>query len=105
MRVSGGMWFEISGDFVIFSIKALPNSSKNIIVGVLDDALKIKLKAPAVEGAANKELLKFLSKEFKVPKTDIKFASGEISKRKRLRLPLNEKIKNFIKREDEKNKQ
>ena len=90
------MWYEIKDDFVIFRIKAVPNSSKNIVSGILDDALKLKIKAPAVEGAANKELIKFLSKMFKVAKSDISFVGGETSKQKRLRLPYNEKIKQFI---------
>ncbi len=90
------MWYEIKDDVVTFRIKAVPNSSKNIVSGILDDALKLKIKAPAVEGAANKELVKFLSKMFKVAKSDITFVGGETSKQKRLRLPYNEKIKQFI---------
>ena len=90
------MWYEIREDEVLLKIKAVPNSGKNEIVGVLDDALKIKIKAPAVEGAANKELVKFLSKQFKVAKSDIRFVGGETSKQKRLALPYNEKIKAFL---------
>ena len=90
------MWYEIKEDFVIFTIKAQPNSSKNKIAGILGDALKINIKAPAVEGAANKELIKFLSKTFKVAKSDIEFVSGETSKQKRIRLPRNKLIDNFI---------
>ena len=90
------MWYEIKDDLVTFRIKAVPNSSKNIVSGILDDALKLKIKAPAVEGAANKELVKFLSKMFKVAKSDITFVGGETSKQKRLRLPYNEKTKQFI---------
>ena len=91
------MWVEIKEDYAIFSIKALPNSSKNMIVGLLDESLKIKIKAPAVEGAANKELVKFLAKMFKVAKSDIVFVNGTSSKRKLIKVPLNEKIENFIK--------
>ena len=91
------MWYEIKDEYVIMSIKAVPNSSKNLVSGLLDESLKLKIKAPAVEGAANKELVKFLSKLFKVAKSDVVFVGGETSKRKRLRFPLNEKIKQFIK--------
>ena len=91
------MWVEIKEDYAIFSIKAVPNSSKNLISGILDESLKIKIKAPAVEGAANKELVKFLSKMFKVAKSDIVFVNGMSSKRKLIKVPLNEKIENFIK--------
>ncbi|RUM68469.1 MAG: YggU family protein [Sulfurospirillum sp.] len=90
------MWYEVKEDFVTFRIKAVPNSSKNVVSGILDDALKLKIKAPAVEGAANKELVKFLSKLFKVSKSEVVFVGGETSKQKRIRLPYNEKVKLFI---------
>lgn len=90
------MWYEVKEDFVTFRIKAVPNSSKNVVSGILDDALKLKIKAPAVEGAANKELVKFLSKLFKVSKSEVVFVGGQTSKQKRIRLPYNEKVKLFI---------
>ncbi len=90
------MWYEIKENFVIFTIKAQPNSSKNKIAGILGDSLKINIKAPAVEGAANKELVKFLSKTFKVAKSEIEFVSGETSKQKRIKIPHNELVEHFI---------
>jgi len=89
------MFYEIKDDKVVFNIKAQPNSSKNKIAGLYGDALKINIKAPAVEGAANKELIKFLSKTFKVSKSDI-IIKGETSKKKQIIIPLNEKIKEFL---------
>ena len=91
------MWYELKEDYVILSLKAVPNSSKNMISGLLDESLKIKIKAPAVDGAANKELVKFLAKLFKVAKSDIIFVNGATSKRKLVKIPRNEKIENFIK--------
>jgi len=90
------MFYEIKDDKVIINIKAQPNSSKNKIAGIYDeDKLKINIKAPAVEGAANKELIKFLSKEFKIPKSEIAI-KGETSKRKQVILPMNEKLELFL---------
>jgi uncharacterized protein (TIGR00251 family) len=91
---------EIKDDKVIIYVKAQPNSSKNKIAGLYGDNLKINIKAPAVEGAANKELVKFLSKTFKISKSDI-IIKGETSKRKQIILPLNEKIKEFLKEYNE----
>ncbi len=90
------MWYDMRTDYIDIFINARPASSRNEIVGIFDDTLKIKVKAPAVEGAANKELVKFLSKRFKVPKSHILFVSGETSKRKRVRLPKSEKLLAFI---------
>jgi len=91
------MFYSKNGDKIVINIKAQPNSSKNKIAGIYGDMLKINIKAPAVEGAANKELIKFLSKEFKVPKSEI-VLKGETSKKKQVILPLNEKIEEFLKK-------
>ncbi len=91
------MWYEIKDGYIIVNVKAIPNSSKNIIAEVMEDQIKVKIKAPAVEGAANKELVKFFSKEFKVSKSDIEFVGGMTSKRKRIKLPFNEKVEKLIK--------
>ena len=89
-------FYEIKNDRVIINIKAQPNSSQNKLAGLYDeDKLKINIKAPAVEGAANKELIKFLSKTFKIPKSEI-ILKGETSKRKQVVLPINEKVKEFL---------
>ncbi len=64
-------------------IKVTPRSSKNEIVGELPDGtFKIKLKAPPVDGEANVELIKFLSKEWKIPKSNIKILKGQTSRNK-----------------------
>ena len=69
---------------ILLKVKAVPNSSKNDICEVMDGVLKIKIKAPAVENKANEELVKFISKLLKVPKSSISFKNGETSKLKTL---------------------
>jgi len=65
------------------SVKITPRSSKNEITNTLPDGtLKIKLKAPPVDGKANEELIKFLSEEFKTPKSKIKIIKGLTNKNK-----------------------
>ena len=53
-----------------------PKASRDQIVGLHDNELKITITAPPVEGAANAHLLKFLSKLFKVPKSTILLEKG-----------------------------
>ena len=43
-----------------------------------DETVSLRIKAPAVEGAANKELVKFLAKSFKVSKSDILFKTARL---------------------------
>lgn len=64
-------------------VKITPCSSKNEIAEEMSDGtIKIRLKAPPVDGEANEELIKFLSKEWKIPKSNIIIKSGKTSKNK-----------------------
>ncbi|MCG2759217.1 MAG: DUF167 domain-containing protein [Desulfobacteraceae bacterium] len=53
-----------------------------MITGTYGDAIKIKLTAPPVDGAANKMCIKFLAKYLKVPKTSLEIISGHTSRTK-----------------------
>jgi uncharacterized protein (TIGR00251 family) len=91
------MFYEIKGDKVSVRIKAQPSASKNEFCEIYGEhAIKIRIKAPAVEGAANKELVKFLAKSFKVSKSDIIFKTGQNSKIKIIEFPLTEKFKEWL---------
>ena len=92
------MFYTINDQEVLLRIKAQPGASRSEFAELYgEDAIKVRIKAPAVEGAANKELVKFLSKSFKVPKSDIVFKSGEASKTKMLCFPLTEKFEEWVK--------
>jgi uncharacterized protein (TIGR00251 family) len=54
--------------------------------GVDGDALRVRIKAPPVEGKANAYLIKFLSKHWKIPRSQIEILSGETRRNKRLRI-------------------
>lgn len=71
---------------IFFDVKVAPRSSQSGIVGELGDALKIKLKSPPVEGAANAELVKLLSKTFGIAKSEIEIISGQTSKSKQIKI-------------------
>lgn len=77
-------FYYTSDNGVVLKIKAVPNSSKNEICDLLDGALKVKIKAPAVENKANEELVKFFAKLFKLPKSSFSLKSGATSKIKSL---------------------
>jgi len=91
------MFYHIEKNRVSIRIKAQPAASKNEFCGLYgEDAVKIRIKAPAVEGAANKELVKFLSKSFKVSKSEIIFKTGQNSKIKIIEFPRTEKFDEWI---------
>ena len=92
------MFYTIENNEVLLRIKAQPGASRSEFADLYgEDAIKVRIKAAAVEGAANKELVKFLSKSFKVPKSAILFQSGETSKTKRVRFPLTEQFEQWVK--------
>ena len=67
----------------IIKIKVTPRGSVTEIIGALPDGtLRVKLAAPPVDGAANDALLKFLSKEWGVPRTKIQIKSGHTGRLK-----------------------
>ena len=68
-------------DGLIVNIKIAPNSKKNEIIRE-EEFVKIKITAQPIDGKANKALVEFLSKNFKIPKTSIKILKGETSKEK-----------------------
>ena len=67
-----------------FSIYLQPRSTRNQIVGLHGDTLKMKIKAPPVDGAANKMCISILAKALKVPKSAIEIVSGQTARTKRL---------------------
>lgn len=78
--------FVEKSDDLIFSVRVVPKSSKSEIVGEHDGALKIKLKAPPVDGAANAELIAVLAKHFCVSKNQIEILKGHASKTKQIKI-------------------
>ncbi len=91
------MWYTVDSEYVTLSLIVTPRSSKNSFSRVEPQGIRVKIKAPPVEGEANKELVKFLSKRFKIPKSEIEIISGHNSRYKRVRMRLNDEIRNFIK--------
>ena len=73
-------------DGVIFKVLVLPRSSKNMIAGIHDDSLKIKLTAPPVDNAANQMCLKFLAKSLRVSKSALEIIAGHNSRHKQILL-------------------
>ncbi len=65
-----------------FTVYVQPRSGRNQVVGLHGDALKVKIKAPPVEGAANKMCIAVLAKTLNVPKSAIEIVSGQASRTK-----------------------
>ena len=66
---------------ILVNLKISPNSKTNEIIKT-ETETKIKITAQPIDGKANKGLIEFLSKKFKIPKTSIQVVKGETSKEK-----------------------
>lgn len=73
---------------ITFEVRVQPRSSVNAIIGCHDQALKIKLTAPPVGGAANKQCIQLLSKVLGLPKSSLTIIGGQGSRRKRIGISL-----------------
>lgn len=61
-----------------------PRASRTEVVGPHGDAIKIRLRAPPVDGAANGELVAFLAKRLGVRREDVRIIGGITQRRKRV---------------------
>ena len=77
---------------MVFKIFVQPRSSKNKIVGAHGDALKLKVTAPPVAGAANKMCLKFLAKSLSLPQSLLEILSGHNSRTKQILVRLEQEF-------------
>ncbi len=69
---------------VVFNIRVIPRASRCELAGIQGDALKLRITAPPVEGAANKECVRFLSDILGVKKSQITIIAGHRSKNKKV---------------------
>jgi uncharacterized protein len=65
-----------------FDIQVTPRASRAGIAGIQDEALKIKVNALPVEGAANKACIKLLAKELGLKKSQMEISVGQKSRNK-----------------------
>jgi uncharacterized protein (TIGR00251 family) len=76
----------IACDTVVVSVRVQPRASSDEVVGEMGGALKIRLRAPAVEGRANEALVDFLAELLKLPKSAVRILSGDRSPIKRVEI-------------------
>ncbi len=73
-------------DGVTLKIKVQPRAGRNVVQGILGDALKVALTAAPVDGEANREVVDFIAQVFKVKTAQVKIQSGEKSRNKTVKI-------------------
>jgi uncharacterized protein (TIGR00251 family) len=70
----------------VLNVHVQPKAARTAYVGVHGEALKIRVAATPVGGAANRELIRFLAHELSLPTAAVHIESGDGSRFKRIRL-------------------
>lgn len=69
------------------AVQVVPRASKTEVAGMYgDEALRVRLNAPPVDGKANRELVRFVAETLGVPERAVALVSGQTGRRKTLRV-------------------
>lgn len=73
-------------DAMVLRLYIQPKASRDQIIGLHGEELKVAITAPPVDGQANAHLIKFLAKQFKVAKGMVVIEKGELGRHKQVRI-------------------
>ncbi len=73
-------------DGVTVALRVVPRARRNAVDDVIEGALRVRVAAPPVDGAANRALVSFLSAALGLLKRDLAIIAGEQGRLKRLRV-------------------
>ena len=65
-----------------FSVRVQPRAAHSVVEGIHGGALKVRLRAPPVDGAANDALIELLAERLDVPKRAVTIVSGATARTK-----------------------
>lgn len=79
-------WCSAMTGGIRLAVQIMPNAKKSEVVGVLEDALKIRLQAQPIEGKANDTLIRYIAAKLNLPKSAVQITHGLTNKRKILEI-------------------
>lgn len=83
---------------ISINLHVQPRASRNAVCGLRENALRISLTSPPVDGEANRLCREFLAELFNVSKSSVTIISGETSRHKRVRIAVDdpERIQDIV---------
>ena len=75
-------WWVPTETGVRCTVQVSPGARRSQVVGVVDDALRVRVAAPPVDGKANRELARVLADHFGVRPSAVTIAQGASARRK-----------------------
>ncbi len=76
------------GEETLLRLLVKPGASREAVLDVFEDRLRVSLKERALEGRANQALVSFLAKLLKLSKSSVTLLKGERSRQKLVKVPL-----------------
>jgi uncharacterized protein (TIGR00251 family) len=73
-------------DGLVLRLYIQPKASRDAIVGLHGDEVKVAITAPPVDGQANAHLVKYLAKQFRVAKSQVVIEKGELGRHKQVKI-------------------
>jgi uncharacterized protein len=73
---------EQSANGVLLRIRVQPRASRNEVVGLHGDTVRVRLSAPPVDGRANDELIRLMAQQLDLPRSALRLVSGASSRSK-----------------------
>ena len=86
------LWYRWDNGDLILRVQVQPRASRDELANVINGHLKVRITAPPVDGEANEHLLRFMGKQFGLPKKQVILLHGQKSKTKVLCLRAPQKI-------------
>lgn len=83
-------WMRVAVDEVVIEVTARPGASRRGAIGVTADRLVVGVNSPPEKGKANDELIEYLAREMRVPRSALMIVRGETSRRKTIRIVTHE---------------
>lgn len=74
------------GTALLLNVHVQPGAATDEVVGMHGDRLKVRIKAPPVDGKANLHLIEFLAHLFGVPRSQVHLVRGESGRAKTVRI-------------------
>ena len=76
-------WIKARGEKILISVRVQPGASKNVVTGIREGSLTIKLCSPPVDGRANDSLIRFVANRLNISRSSVQIIHG-IKNRKKL---------------------
>ena len=85
-------WYRWQDDALILALRIQPRAKEDAFGDPLGDELRVRLRAPPVDGKANARLIAFLAETFGVPQRQVELVSGAHARSKVLRIEAPSKL-------------